>query len=258
MLRWWYNISIRVKKKYTIKLNPQKLGLIVLGVFLLLISYLYIDAKESENAISKSSTQTPILELTPSPTPTQEVTAPVVKKYTPTIDPDPPVHCNIHANCGGGTKPLKQSECNNSICCQIGNKWIFYIDKNKCLADQGQASELQPKTENIPATAGFDFPVYLTGYSSTVYCKFVGVDAVKTADLSFSNAKTEWKNCMQRAASSQSKCESNCNSSSDYQSCYNLCKSFYEIESGDCEKIYKTGQEGLDSLLKQYCVWRKL
>ena len=52
------------------------------------------------------------------------------------IDPDLPVHCKVNENCGGGTIPLKQSECNNSTCCQIGDKWIFYKDKNKCKQDQ--------------------------------------------------------------------------------------------------------------------------
>ncbi|MFA6569799.1 MAG: hypothetical protein WCT77_00990 [Bacteroidota bacterium] len=60
------------------------------------------------------------------------------------MDSDPPVHCRMSAECGGGTTPLKQSECNNSTCCQIGDKWIFYKDKNQCDRDQGETPNSQP------------------------------------------------------------------------------------------------------------------
>lgn len=35
----------------------------------------------------------------------------------PTIDPNPPVHCQISAECGGGTRLLRKSECDNVVCC---------------------------------------------------------------------------------------------------------------------------------------------
>ena len=43
--------------------------------------------------------------------------------------------CNIHPNCGGGTKRLKQSECQNSTCCQVGNIWVT-LDKDECKLKQ--------------------------------------------------------------------------------------------------------------------------
>jgi len=46
------------------------------------------------------------------------------------------VNCNVNSNCGGGTTYIKKSECDNSTCCKIGDKWIFYKDKNKCNKDQ--------------------------------------------------------------------------------------------------------------------------
>jgi len=50
------------------------------------------------------------------------------------------VNCRTTAECGGGTVYIKKSECDNSTCCQIGDKWIFYKDKNQCTRDQGQNS----------------------------------------------------------------------------------------------------------------------
>lgn len=86
---------------------------------------------------------------TKAPTPKKDVV--VEKKDVPVetnSNPDPPVHCSIHENCGGGTTPLKQSECDNSICCQIGDEWIFYKDKDQCAKDQS-ASYKYTETNTI-------------------------------------------------------------------------------------------------------------
>jgi len=52
---------------------------------------------------------------------------------------DTPIHCNVNDNCGGGTIPLKQWECEQSTCCQMANHaWVFYKDKAACSADQAK------------------------------------------------------------------------------------------------------------------------
>ncbi|MDO8269600.1 MAG: hypothetical protein Q7T54_02955 [Candidatus Levybacteria bacterium] len=61
----------------------------------------------------------------------------VIKKSTKAVTNDPAIHCSVHPDCGGGTIPLKQSECSNSTCCQINGKWIFYRDRAQCTRDQG-------------------------------------------------------------------------------------------------------------------------
>jgi len=91
----------------------------------------------------------------PTSTPTPSVTIIPKQIYAaPANDSDPPVHCKVHVNCGGGTTPLKKSECENSICCQIGNKWIFYKDKNQCLRGQGE------RTGDSNNTATITYPKY--------------------------------------------------------------------------------------------------
>ena len=60
----------------------------------------------------------------------------IIKPTIIPIDTEPIVNCNISANCGGGTRKIKQSECNNGTCCQIGSNWIFYTSKQKCIEDQ--------------------------------------------------------------------------------------------------------------------------
>lgn len=54
----------------------------------------------------------------------------------PTIDVNPIIECKISSECGGGIKQLSVTDCAKSSCCQIGTVWIFYYDRNKCLADQ--------------------------------------------------------------------------------------------------------------------------
>lgn len=45
---------------------------------------------------------------------------------------DPPVHCTIDPACGGGTTPLKKSECERARCCQVNGKYTFTKDPNQC------------------------------------------------------------------------------------------------------------------------------
>lgn len=67
----------------------------------------------------------------------QHFTSPPVVNSTVVNDPNAPIHCNIHPDCGGGTIPLKQFECENSTCCQMRDKsWKFYTDRSKCTSDQ--------------------------------------------------------------------------------------------------------------------------
>lgn len=78
--------------------------------------------------------QTPILTLSPTPiiistaTPTSQKSMYIA----PVVDSDLPVHCQIHPNCGGGTIPLKKSECDNSRCCYFLGKWMFLRNTTVC------------------------------------------------------------------------------------------------------------------------------
>ena len=83
---------------------------------------------------------------TANPVKNQAVIGTQAENVEPTPDPDPAIACNVHANCGGGTRLIKQSECNNSVCCGIGDDWIFYLSRNKCIIDQ-QAQTVVKETQ---------------------------------------------------------------------------------------------------------------
>ncbi len=75
---------------------------------------------------------------------------------------DPYVDCPINEKCGGGTKRLRQSECLNSVCCEIGEVWIV-MDRDQCtLKQQEYARSRQPvhtqRIIQIPSPPKLNFP----------------------------------------------------------------------------------------------------
>ncbi len=136
--------------------------------------------------------------VTPSPTPT--IPTQTTKTYVvplPTTDPDPIVSCNISANCGGGTTPLRQSECANSTCCGFsGGKWIFYKDKNQCTKDQN-AGYKQTTGNYTPPTANVYTPpsyppciVYYPGLGYSQTYSYISPEICKTWQDTASSGST--------------------------------------------------------------------
>ena len=139
------NVIKKLKKEYPIVFNPIYLTIVglVIVIGLLIGGNAFIASKTA--SATPSPTIIPLISITPEPSQTAYPTyKPVIKPLIaiPTVDPDPPVLCNVSPNCGGGTTPLKKSECDNSVCCQIGNTWVFYKDKSKCTTDQNNSTSL--------------------------------------------------------------------------------------------------------------------
>lgn len=104
------------------------------------------------------------------PTPTKAPTTIRIEKsnIVPTVDPDPIINCLIHASCGGGSRQLRKSACDQTICCQIGESWIFYESSSKCDQDQdayyNQNKYVAPTFAPLPTWAPLPtyapFPTY--------------------------------------------------------------------------------------------------
>ena len=142
-------------------------GSLIFGVLLLMLPVISLAAygrytTNKTQAIYPTIGPTTIeAEISPTIVPTTNY----VQNYYPTTDPNPIINCNIHANCGGGTKPLRQSVCNNSTCCQIGNNWYYYEDKGKCSADQADYyKKIYNYTNNYGSTYSYPtlmpYPTY--------------------------------------------------------------------------------------------------
>jgi len=136
----------------------RKILTISLASVILLLAFLNVRAEQLERSSKSIPTPTP----SSLPTPTSIPKPAVRGEYdipipTPTPDPDPIITCNIHANCGGGSRQMKRSECNQTICCQIEGNWYFYLSKEKCLQDQAAWANYHKRNYYVP---NYDFPTY--------------------------------------------------------------------------------------------------
>jgi len=140
---------------------------------------------------------------------------------------DPLVNCTVSTNCGGGTRQLKQSICNQSTCCQVGSTWLFYESKDKCIQDQ-QNYNNQNKNTNvyIPTSQPSQnkVPVFLSYLGYTKYCPSQNVSAVQSIDSTMSSKKSEW-------LTQRNQCVDNLFNT---DSCYLTCKSNYTNEFMAC------------------------
>lgn len=81
---------------------------------------------------TRQPTNTPRPTRKPSKTPTPTTAIVRQKPAQQQVDPDPPVHCPIHEKCGGGTVPLKRSECDNMVCCGPNGQQSKWLTKQEC------------------------------------------------------------------------------------------------------------------------------
>lgn len=83
---------------------------------------------------------------------------------------DPLIDCQVHVSCGGGTKRMKQSECVNSTCCQVGNVWVT-LDKDACkLKQQEYSGGQQQQVQQAPRTI-IQIPQFQPPQPPNVCCK---------------------------------------------------------------------------------------
>lgn len=174
--------------------------------------------KNSNLVTSKSTTK----KTTPQPTNS------VVRNVQPTINSDPPVHCPIADDCGGGTRPLKQSECENTTCCRTKSGWEFML-KTKC---ESIHSSYDKEMEKITSrTALFVGNV-------TRYCDESAHSAIKDSYSAYEKAVSsdmEW-------GSFYCKDKSSASDMTAYKECYESSFS----SSNYLKKVY-------DSLIANHC-----
>jgi hypothetical protein len=129
--------------------------------------------------------------ITQSPTKTPVPTK-YIPRLQPTIDTDPQVNCLIDSRCGGGTRNLKKSACSNSTCCQIGNTWLFYENKNQCITDQNKYYQDNKPPNTIPTWAPpptFAPFITWTPYPTQAFPTYA---AIPTRDPACDSINNEW------------------------------------------------------------------
>ena len=177
-------------------------------------------------------------------------TSPQVKGAQTNIGNDPIVDCQISPECGGGSRQMKSSECDQMTCCLIHEKCgggARFITKTECsnlyccfLKDG--TGKLMSKNEcdhyydsqnkqldNLPNSSQTNkVPVFLTSGKYTIYCPPKNVDAVKSIDETIVNKSQEW-----------SKNYNDCtNNFYKTDSCHVSCKDAYDKDISTCTSTY--------------------
>jgi hypothetical protein len=245
---WLFNILVginaflamiisSIKKNNKDSFFTSKILFICLAYFLISTSVFAVEGLKAKNDEEyknkyyveiKLTTPTPVVEVKVTPTVVVKKTVNPVQKA---VDTDPIVNCTMTAECGGGIKKVRESECKNGTCCQIGSSWIFYTSKQKCIEDQNNA---KPKTVNnpqiVPTTAVYSPPnanksaVFLSYSGNTIYCPSQNVDAIKSINSTMESKKSEW-------ASKYNECTSNFYKTN---SCCVSCKQTFDSGAALC------------------------
>jgi len=183
------NENPKNKREIILKLSVPKLKtffyilLIFFGIYFL--SFILVNSYAQSNGLSKKSlinptkwfgsiptmTPIPISYPTSLPTATTKPTVkPITKKTTnPTaiINDDPLVNCIYSDKCGG-TKQIKTSECNNTVCCGVNDKY-YITTKDQCNQDQANSDP-------------DNWPEVITNQGNLVLRCRGNIEAVKRAD----------------------------------------------------------------------------
>ena len=92
--------------------------------------------------------------------------------------------CLVDVKCGG-PKLMSTKGCQDSICCQIGDNWILYPDRNQCSRDQ------QTRAKESYVTCYVSFPC--TGYSYSIMTSTEECEKTKSNALVSCNGEIECK-----------------------------------------------------------------
>lgn len=202
------------------------------------------------------------------------------------IDNDPVVDCEIHPQCGGGSKKMRLSECNQmtcclinekcggggrfmskkdcdqTICCQIGDKWYFYLDKNKCSEDQKNryTSNLNQVLPTPSDNNSNKVPVFLSYLGRTIYCPPQNIDAVKSINQTMESKKQDWAkenlNCTNKFFETDP-CHISCKNTMNSE--WNNCTAQYGYSGEQYESCTNTASDNYSNCIKncpsgsEYC-----
>lgn len=218
----------------------------------------YIETKDIKPETAKETiTATPspieIPETTPSVTPRQtakttaakptdiQCIGPDGKQFATTMDNcvqlnqqwgkpvDYMENCRVNTSCGGGTKYIKKSECDDSTCCQIGDKWYFYSSRQKCKDDQGKYNANNAVYPVITPYPTYTVPNYAP---STPHPTSAPVNNAELRDECLGNVQSKYQSELSRIRS-QARASGSSTSAAEYL----LAKEVLRDEQ-DCKSRY--------------------
>ncbi|MEM3394326.1 MAG: CAP domain-containing protein, partial [Candidatus Methanomethylicia archaeon] len=160
------------------------------------------------------------------------------------------VNCQISPECGGGSRQMKLSECNKSTCCQIGDKWYLYLDKDKCIEDQKNNSSSKSNSSN-------KVPIYIDDdggiTKGTFYCYEDKVNELSRLQNDIRIYQAVADSCFLAEKGKAEICSSNCTTEADIAGCVNNCWANVTVNCKD--KSTKVGdlRKELYYKVREYC-----
>lgn len=165
-------------------------------------------------------------------------------------NPKTPVHCKVHENCGGGTTPLTQEECDNSTCCQTADGWKLMLSKSQC--DQAQGSN--NNQQYFSNSKKVQYTTRQAIIDGTYYCYEDKVNEISRYEQSIELKQYEADACNDTVSYEAKNCSSSC-TNSDYDlmsDCINNCYS----SNTKCKSLNEevgNMRRNLYVLLSKYC-----
>lgn len=156
------------------------------------------------------------------------------------------VNCNIDINCGGGTKFISKETCLNLTCCLLGEKFVIYDDKNKCLHDQAILNG-----SNSASFTPVSQAVYVSVYNAYIYCKPEVISQIKQQDKLVREWMEKIKLCSSGAQYDYSNCLKNCTDINSWQICSQDCRDKSNISS--CDAFRENPLNSLNAIINANC-----
>lgn len=181
-----------------------------------------LSSKKDDKSLVNLPTLAPSGLINPTPTIAQNL-----------ISTDQMVNCNIDINCGGGAKYISKEACLNSTCCLLGDKFIQYDDKNKCLYDRVLLSG-----SGSASFTPVNVAAYVSTYNAYIYCKPEAVSQIKELDKIVKEWIEKVRKCSSGTQYDYSNCLKNCTDINSWPICSQNCRDKSSISACDAFKEY--------------------
>lgn len=160
---------------------------LILGLLLVLGAFFGGQKLSNIDSFKNVAVSTPVPTALPTVPPSTAAPTAKAQLVTTTVDSDPIINCNIHANCGGGTQKMRLSYCKKSVCCQIGSSYKVYGSNEECNKVQGSN---YPSCTIYYPSLGYSKTYNYTSPSDCEYWRQRALERSQTLNLPQINAGT--------------------------------------------------------------------
>lgn len=186
------------------------------------------------------------------PTPTSTPSPIITKKA---VNTDPIVICQHQApECTGKSIEVRNSQCAQTSCCQVGNTWQLYSSVEKC--KEAQAANKSGQTKSTTSTNNQNRVQYTVTnglQNGTYYCYPDRVNELTRQDQTIKSGQAALDHCKFQQQPTQDACIAACNGNSNYSACIQPCyDSYLSTCKSEIDSLYNARKE-LSNKVQQIC-----